>query len=199
TFCFVDLLRRHLFLSFYNASPLLSPFFLISPAWGYLVAQLVGYTIYPFSSDYAAAIVTGLIRIHYRLNTNAITQALQDAGFEAECLLGKWRQLGQQQPRKAKPPYFRVQRKGITMSLGNLPIHQMWFEGLRLEDFIKNLETYFDERVWEKYSMTEQASQRRPFHMFATYTDMEVIWASSRNCLLPIHFPEDEMEENEIG
>ncbi len=42
TFCFVDLLRRHLFLSFYNASPLLSTFFLISPACWYLVAQLVG-------------------------------------------------------------------------------------------------------------------------------------------------------------
>jgi len=32
TFCLVDLLRRHLFLSFYNASPLLSTLFLISPA-----------------------------------------------------------------------------------------------------------------------------------------------------------------------
>jgi hypothetical protein len=42
TLCLVDLLRRHLFLSFYNASPLLSTFFLISPAWCYLVAQLVG-------------------------------------------------------------------------------------------------------------------------------------------------------------
>src|SRR3989441_9240656 len=30
--CFVDLLRRHLFLSFYNTSPLLSMLFLISPA-----------------------------------------------------------------------------------------------------------------------------------------------------------------------
>src|SRR6266571_5170989 len=30
--CFVDLLRRHLFLSFYNTSPLLSILFLISPA-----------------------------------------------------------------------------------------------------------------------------------------------------------------------
>ena len=45
TVCFVDLLRRHLFLSFYNASPLLSTFFLISPAWCYLVAQLVGLVI----------------------------------------------------------------------------------------------------------------------------------------------------------
>src|SRR5260370_19228893 len=42
TFCFVDLLRRHLFLSLYNASPLLSTFPLISPACWYLVAQLVG-------------------------------------------------------------------------------------------------------------------------------------------------------------
>src|SRR6266699_5930233 len=42
TYCLVDLLRRHLFLSFYNASPLLSTFFLISPAYWYLVAQLVG-------------------------------------------------------------------------------------------------------------------------------------------------------------
>src|SRR2546430_2253275 len=30
--CFVDLLRRHLFLSFYNDSTLLSPLFLMSPA-----------------------------------------------------------------------------------------------------------------------------------------------------------------------
>src|SRR6266446_8695304 len=42
TFCFVDLLRRHLFLSFYNTSPLLSTLFLISPACCDLVAQLVG-------------------------------------------------------------------------------------------------------------------------------------------------------------
>ena len=46
TFCFVDLLRRHLFLSFYNASPLLSTFFLISPAWWYLVVQLVGHGLW---------------------------------------------------------------------------------------------------------------------------------------------------------
>ena len=42
TLCLVDLLRRHLFLSFYNDSPLLSTFFLISPACCYLVSQLVG-------------------------------------------------------------------------------------------------------------------------------------------------------------
>ena len=48
TVCFVDLLRRHLFLSFYNASPLLSTFLLISPAWCYLVAQLVGIQRLPF-------------------------------------------------------------------------------------------------------------------------------------------------------
>src|SRR5947209_3006011 len=30
--CFVDLIRRHLFRSFYNTSPLLSMLFLISPA-----------------------------------------------------------------------------------------------------------------------------------------------------------------------
>src|SRR5713101_4032676 len=41
--CFVDLLRRHLFLSFYNTSPLLSTLFLISPACCDLVAQLVGF------------------------------------------------------------------------------------------------------------------------------------------------------------
>src|SRR6266851_1608894 len=40
--CFVDLLRRHLFLAFYNTSPLLSTLFLISPACCNLVAQLVG-------------------------------------------------------------------------------------------------------------------------------------------------------------
>src|SRR6266700_5636415 len=45
--CFVDLLRRHLFLSFYNTSPLLSPLFLISPACCDLVAQLVGYSSVP--------------------------------------------------------------------------------------------------------------------------------------------------------
>ena len=40
--------RRHLLLSFYNDSPLLSTFFLISPAWCHLVAQLVGIQGLPF-------------------------------------------------------------------------------------------------------------------------------------------------------
>jgi hypothetical protein len=40
--CFVDLLRRHLFLSFDKTSTLLSTLFLISPACCDLVAQLVG-------------------------------------------------------------------------------------------------------------------------------------------------------------
>src|SRR2546429_8275760 len=55
TFCFVDLLRRHLFLSLYNASPLLSTFFLISPAWCYLVAQLVGRSNAPTCASVSGA------------------------------------------------------------------------------------------------------------------------------------------------
>src|SRR5205807_2093522 len=41
----------------------------------------VPYTVYPLPSYYVSAIVTGAIRIHYRLNTDAITDALSDAGF----------------------------------------------------------------------------------------------------------------------
>src|SRR5713226_1043596 len=48
--CFVDLLRRHLFLSFYNDSTLLSTHFLLSPACCHLVAQLVGVPVLKYSS-----------------------------------------------------------------------------------------------------------------------------------------------------
>jgi hypothetical protein len=154
----------------------------------------VPYTVYPLSSDYVAAIITGAVRIHYRLNTNAITEALRSAGFKAECLLGERRRIGEQSPRKAKAPYFQVQRQGIPITIGDLPIHQILFEGLREEDFVKNVVSWFDEEIWNKFQTLENASHRRPLQMFATYTDMEGIWASSRNYLLPINFQTDKEE-----
>lgn len=146
----------------------------------------VPYTIYPFGSDYAAALVTGMISVHYRLNTDAIACTLRDAGFEAECLLGKWRQSGEGLPRKSKPPYFRVRRGDVSMTLGDLPIHQMWFEGLRLEDFVTSLISYFDEQVWNVVTTTKHIIGKRTLQLFSTYTNMEHIWASSRSCVTPI-------------
>ena len=97
-------------------------------SWEHMATPNIGvpYTIYPLPSDYVTAIVTGAIGIHYRLNTDAITEALCDAGFEAKCLLGEWRRLGQRPPRKVKPPYFRVQREGISMPLGSLSRSTRW-------------------------------------------------------------------------
>lgn len=153
---------------------------LISDSWERIARPNIGvlYTIYPLSSDYVAAIVTGRVRIHYRLNTNAITQALCDAGLEAECLLGEWHRLGRQPPRKAKAAYFRVRRKGMPpIHLEDLPIHQMWFEGLRLEDFVASVVTYFDEQIWNKHpsnsrgrhSSSTTSSSVRYLYQYGTY------------------------------
>ena len=156
----------------------------------------VPYTVYPLPSDYVAAIVTGAIVVHYRLNTNAIKQALCDAGFEVECLLGEWRSLGQQPPRKARPPYFRIRRQDISITIGSLPIHQIWFEGVKLEDFISSLVSWFEEEILSKISTSGDVPFQRPLQMFATYTNTERVWASSRNFLMPIHFKTEEAEEN---
>ena len=161
---------------------------LIKDSWERMAHPNIGvpYTVYPLPSPYVAAMVTGTILIHYRLNTDAITDAFRDAGFEAECLLGEWRRLGQYPPRKVKPPYFRVQRGGISLPLENLPIHQILFEGLQLKDFVESIVSCFDEEIWNRIPTSESPSQRRSLHMLATYTNMEGIWASSRNYLLPI-------------
>lgn len=167
-------------------------------SWEHMAHPNIGgpYTIYPLPSDYVTAIVTGAIRIHYRLNTGAITEVLGEAGFEAKCLLGEWRRLGQQPPRKAKPPYFLVQRDGISMPLESLPIHQMMFEGLRLKDFVETIVSSYDEKIWNKIPASETDPQRRPLHMVATFTNMERIWASSRNYLLPISYQTANTDED---
>ena len=63
-------------------------------------------TIYPFPSDYVAGLVTELIQVHYRLNTAEVIKAFHNAGFEAECLIGKWRKEGGLPPKKLCGPYF---------------------------------------------------------------------------------------------
>lgn len=68
------------------------------------------YTIYPFPSDYVAGLVTELIQVHYRLNTAEVIKAFHNAGFEAECLIGKWRKEGGLPPKKLCGPYFEVSR-----------------------------------------------------------------------------------------
>jgi hypothetical protein len=161
---------------------------LMSDSWQRIARPNSGvpYTIYPLPSDYVAALITGLVRVHYRLNTDAVAQSLREAGFEADCLLGNWRRLGMPLPKKPKAPFFRVQRNGVSITIGDLPIQQIWFEGLRLEDFVDTISRYFDELPQIDSSASTGLAPTRPVRMLATYTNMEAIWYSSRSYLLPI-------------
>ena len=64
----------------------------------------------------------------------------------------------------------------------------MVFEGLQLKDFVESIVSYYDEKIWNKIPASEIDSHRRPLHMVATFTNMERIWASSRNYLMRISY-----------
>jgi hypothetical protein len=143
---------------------------------------LVPYTIYPIPSDCASALVTGYFRAHFQLNTAAITQALNDAGFEVECLLGKWRTQGTPMPKKPKAPYFRVHKGAMTMNVHDLSIEQMLFEGLPLEDFVASVVADYKTLVAQKDSIASTCACGNPQHFqtISTFTCLEDVWYASR-------------------
>ena len=151
-----------------------SKFRLSKPSFG------APYTIFPIASDYAAAIVTGFIKIHYRLNTNAITRSLRDAGLEAKCFLGDYRNPGGQLLDSKRSAYFQVQRGAITLNIHALPVEQLLFEGLPLEDLVASVisQCEAEEKQREKSPNYGKQNVRR-FHSMSTYTSMEAVWATS--------------------
>lgn len=159
---------------------------------GVLAHGTAPYTIYPLSSIDAASLLADFIQVHYRLNTAVIAQALQTAGFEVENLVDQ-HQLGSVQPtRLVAPPYFRVRGPGFTLTIGDIPIRQMLFEGLPLEEFVASIIAQSQARMAQVAMETLPASlpDRCLFDAFSTYTSMEQVWARSREYILPITMSE---------
>lgn len=147
----------------------------------------VPYTIYPLPSDYASALVTTYLRAHFRLNTAAITQAFREAGFEAECLLGKWRVQGIPEPKKVKSPYFLLRRGEMKIAIHDLAIEQMLFEGLPLEDFVTSVVADYETLMSQKDLMTSTSPFGNPQRLYTltTYKSLEDVWRASREFVLP--------------
>ncbi len=141
----------------------------------------VPYTVYPFQANTVSALVTGYFHVHYRLNTNAITQALRDAGFEARCFCGDWRLPGNSfLPPSQKSEYFQVKRRSITLTIHKLPVEQLLFDGLLLEDFVASIVQQCDAEEEKGESTVGFPAVLRRFHSMSTYTSMEEVWSLSR-------------------
>jgi len=135
------------------------------------------YTIYPLPADYVAGLATGYLMVHYRLNTAAITQALQEAGFAAVCLLGAWRTQGGEPPKKPISPLFVVRKGTWILPISEISIEQVLCDGLPLEDLVASLEELYQSRA---LSATTREKHER-FWVAFTYTGLENTWRSSLN------------------
>jgi hypothetical protein len=142
------------------------------------------YTIYPFPSDFVAGLVTGLIQVHYSLNTAEVIRAFHNAGFEAECLIGKWREQGGLPPKKLQGPYFRVSRGMWNMLVHDIAIEQVLFDGLPLEELVASISAFYDAEFGQNYTTspfpnTNELDDQHRFHAMITYTSMEDVWRAS--------------------
>jgi hypothetical protein len=141
------------------------------------------YTIYPFPSDFVAGLVTELIQVHYRLNTAEVIKGFHNAGFEAECLIGKWREEGGFPPKKLRGPYFKVSRGTWNLLVHDITIEQVLFDGLPLEELIASISAFYDAELEQNTTPpspnTSDLDDQHLFHAMITYTSMEDVWRAS--------------------
>ena len=141
------------------------------------------YTIYPLPASIIADILAGYLFVHYRVNTAVIVRAFQEKGFEAQCLLGAWREQGKPQPKKVEGPCFRLQKQGIIIGITRLAIEQMTLEGVPLGDMIDSIDAFVEQLTIQMNSThsPEDFLQYQRVYSFSTYSDTEVVWRTSRN------------------
>lgn len=142
------------------------------------------YTIYPLPPDFAAGLVTGHLEVHYRLNTAAVVQAFRDAGFEAECLIGKWRERGESPPKKLQGPYFRVGKGTWHFLVPDIPIEHVLFDGLPLEELVASISAFYEDELKQDSSellsaIIREPDGRRHLHSILTYSSLEEVWRAS--------------------
>jgi len=133
------------------------------------------YTIYPLPSDYVAGLATGYLMVHYRLNTAAITQAFQKAGFNAICRLGEWRAQGGEPPKRIPSPCFIVGRGSWMVPLSATSVEQILCDGLSLEDLVASVVELYQSNALKNDTIRELER----FLVTFTYTGLENIWRSS--------------------
>lgn len=144
----------------------------------------VPYGVYPLPSQAVAFLVTGYLRTYYHLNTAAIADAFEAAGFEVQCLLD-----GQPGPYawevSIRAPFFRLRREHITITVSGLPIGQMLFEGLPVEEEVASMVAHYEAMVARKGVVLPSGIYCNPRSLDAlsTYTSMEAVWRASRGYL----------------
>lgn len=146
------------------------------------------YSIYPLPASYASGLITGYLRVRTQLNTAALTKALQEAGFETDCLLQRYRLPGQSSSELAgRADYFRLRRGAITILISGQPLGQILFEGLPLEDFVASVVDNY-EALRARKAIIVPGSSFGGMHRsnaLSTYTNMEQVWRTSRDFVEP--------------
>lgn len=139
-------------------------------------------------ASYAPGLITGFLRVHVHLNTAAVTRAFQRAGFEAVCLLEQRRLAGQTSSKiRADEDYFLLKRGTVTIRIAGLPLGQILFEGLPLEEFVAATIDYYraaeDRR--ELVLPGRPGGSTQLWRGLSTYTNMEEVWRKSREFIEP--------------
>lgn len=143
------------------------------------------YSVYPLPSPAGARLITGYLRTFFHLNTAAIADAFEAAGFEVECLLD--RQPGPYVGEVSiRTPFFRLRREHITITVSGLPIRQMLFEGLPVEEVVASMVAHYEAMVARKGVVLPSGIYCNPRSLDAlsTYTSMEAVWRTSRGYLM---------------
>ncbi len=145
----------------------------------------VPYGVYPLFSSAAARLITGYVRVYYHLNLEAIVPAFEAAGFETRCLLDE-HPASRGFEVNIGTPFFRLRRGSISITLSGLPIGQVLFEGLRIEDLVASTVALY--KAMEARGGIVLPSgiycNPRSLDALSTYTNMEAIWRISRGYLL---------------
>jgi len=143
------------------------------------------YTIYPLPPAHVALICTGFLRFRVQLNTAAVTRAFRAKGFNAECLLGE---AGAGPDYKPSGSYFRVWRGDARVTVHDLPIEQLLFEGLTIEDLVATvtagLRTASARKLLIERGLWVPGRPRYPTRQhgaLATHIGLENIWRASRD------------------
>jgi hypothetical protein len=139
------------------------------------------FSVYPLFPVDVAAIVTGYIRVHIVLNTEAIVEGLRGAGFEARCLLAENRN----DPNPTMTDYFHARRDDIAVTIHKPTVQQVLFEGLTLEHVVASTVELYERLRDKPMPITPGERAHRPIGTLATYADMEQVWRACLQFIVP--------------
>jgi hypothetical protein len=120
------------------------------------------------------------------LNTCAVVDAFQAAGFEARYVPPPTGPTGP--GRHASPgDEFILRRGDDTLRLGPSIVEQMLFEGLSLEDLVASVQAQYEAYSAEADLPRPRGVELTPekVHILVTFRGMEDLWRASRDMTRP--------------